>query len=150
MAAMIFSLPPQFGQCSRSISKTRLSRLAQPSRTGPWRARSASHSAGDAALAPSTGTCDATTQLGVGRQHAVCAYLWVPDSVAFDPSVKEMMAHWHGRLALSRYYSFCQMLMLGYSDVTPVRASATTLRLFVALFGMFHTAIVIAQFVGLA
>ena len=29
MAAMIFSLPPQCGQCSMSISKTRLSRRAQ-------------------------------------------------------------------------------------------------------------------------
>ena len=28
-AAMIFKLPPQFGQCSMSMSKTRLSSLAQ-------------------------------------------------------------------------------------------------------------------------
>jgi hypothetical protein len=28
-AAMIFKLPPQFGQCSMSISKTHLSSLAQ-------------------------------------------------------------------------------------------------------------------------
>ena len=31
---MIFSSPPQLGQCSRSISKTRLSTLAQLGRTG--------------------------------------------------------------------------------------------------------------------
>ena len=42
------------------------------------------------------------------------------------------------------------MLMLGYSDVTPVRAPATTLSLFAARFGMFYTAIAISQFVGLA
>jgi hypothetical protein len=42
------------------------------------------------------------------------------------------------------------MTMLGYGDVTPVRAPATTLSLFAALFGMFYTAIVVAQFVGLA
>jgi len=29
MAAMIFKAPPQFGQCSMSISKTRFSSLAQ-------------------------------------------------------------------------------------------------------------------------
>ena len=33
-AAMIFKLPPQFGQCSMSMSKTRLSSLAQLSRAG--------------------------------------------------------------------------------------------------------------------
>lgn len=42
MAAMIFKLPPQFGQWSMSISKTRLSSLAQLMRAGapcacfPW------------------------------------------------------------------------------------------------------------------
>ena len=33
-AAMIFKLPPQFGQWSMSISKTRLSSLAQLMRAG--------------------------------------------------------------------------------------------------------------------
>ena len=61
-----------------------------------------------------------------------------------------MLGHWHSRQALFCYYSFAQMTMLGYADVTPVRAPATTLSLFAALFGMFYTAIVVAQFVGLA
>jgi hypothetical protein len=34
MAAMIFKLPPQFGQWSMSIAKTRLSSLAQLMRAG--------------------------------------------------------------------------------------------------------------------
>jgi hypothetical protein len=34
MAEMIFKLPPQFGQCSMSMSKTRLSSLAQLMRAG--------------------------------------------------------------------------------------------------------------------
>ena len=34
IAAMIFKLPPQFGQCSMSISKTRLSKRAQRIRAG--------------------------------------------------------------------------------------------------------------------
>ena len=80
----------------------------------------------------------------------ICAYLLAPHSLAFDPGVQEMLAHWHGRQALFCYYSFAQMTMLGYGDVTPVRAPATTLSLFAALFGMFYTAVVVAQFVGLA
>ena len=80
----------------------------------------------------------------------ICAYLLAPHSFAFDPAVQEMLPHWHGRLALFSYYSFSQITMLGYSDITPVRAPATTLSLFAALFGMFYTAIVVSQFVGLA
>ena len=80
----------------------------------------------------------------------ICAYLLAPHSLAFDPSVQQLLGHWHGRLALFCYYSFAQMTMLGYADITPVRAPATTLSLFAALFGMFYTAIVVAQFVGLA
>ena len=37
MAAMIFSSPPQFGQCSRSSAKTRLSSLAQLMHAGQRR-----------------------------------------------------------------------------------------------------------------
>ncbi len=80
----------------------------------------------------------------------ICAYLTVPHSFTFDPGVREMLGHWHSRLALFCYYSFAQMTMLGYSDITPVSAPATTLSLFAALFGMFYTAIVVSQFVGLA
>jgi hypothetical protein len=43
IAAMAFSSPPQFGQCPRSSSTTRLSSRAQLSRTGPWCAQFASH-----------------------------------------------------------------------------------------------------------
>ncbi len=80
----------------------------------------------------------------------ICIFLLAPHSFAFDPGVQEMLGHWHGRLALFCYYSFAQMTTLGYSDITPVRAPATTLSLLVALFGMFYTAIVVSQFVGLA
>ncbi len=53
-------------------------------------------------------------------------------------------------MAVFSYYSLAQMLTIGYADVTPVRAPATTLSLFGALFGMFYTAIVVSQFVSLA
>ena len=80
----------------------------------------------------------------------ISAYLLFPEAFTIDPAIQEQMGHWHGRLAVFTYYSFSQMTMLGYSDITPVRAPATTLSLFAALFGMFYTAIVVSQFVGLA
>jgi len=53
-------------------------------------------------------------------------------------------------MALFSYYSISQMLTVGYADVTPIRAPATTISLFSTLFGVFYTAIVVSQFVGLA
>ena len=58
---MIFSSPPQFGQCSRSRSNTRLSSRAQLSRTGLWCAQIASHSAGGAAWAGGSRSCSTTS-----------------------------------------------------------------------------------------
>ena len=78
------------------------------------------------------------------------AYLLVPSSYSFDPAVTALLPDWHGRVALFTYYAFSQVLTIGYSDVTPVRAPATTLSLFAALFGVFYTAVVVSQFVGLA
>ncbi len=96
---------------------------------------------------------------------AICGYLIAGDGwaalneIAFqldpatydiNPDLVPLVADWQGRLALFSYYSLAQMLTLGYSDVTPVRAPATTLSLFAALFGLFYTAVVVSQFVGLA
>ena len=67
MAAMIFKLPPQFGQCSMSMSKTRLSKRAQlmradaPCACARRRARWCSAGAGH----------DRGTQPRIGCQHAV-------------------------------------------------------------------------------
>jgi len=83
------------------------------------------------------------------RLNAI-AYLLVPSAFAIDPAVAVLLPSLHGRVALFTYYAFSQVLMLGYSDVTPIRAPATTLSLFAALFGVFYTAIVVSQFVGLA
>jgi hypothetical protein len=79
----------------------------------------------------------------------ISANLLAPQAFAFDPSVQELLGHWHAPLALFCYCSSAQMTMRGYADVTPVRAPATTLSLFAALFGMICTAVVVAQFVGL-
>jgi voltage-gated potassium channel len=78
------------------------------------------------------------------------AYLLAPSAYSINPDLISLLHDWHGRLAVFTYYSFSQVLTIGYSDVTPVRAPATTLSLFAALFGVFYTAVVISQFVGLA
>jgi hypothetical protein len=77
-------------------------------------------------------------------------YLLMPAAYSVNPEVSALLADWHGRLALFSYYSISAMLTLGYSDVTPVRAPATTLSLLGALFGLFYTAVVVSQLVGLA
>jgi len=78
------------------------------------------------------------------------AFWFAPATFSINADLTNLVADWHGRLALFLYYSMAQMLTIGYSDVTPLRAPATTLSLFAALFGLFYTAIVVAQFVGLA
>jgi voltage-gated potassium channel len=78
------------------------------------------------------------------------AYLLMPSSYSINPELAALLPDWHGRLALFTYYAFAQVMTIGYSDVTPVRAPATTLSLFAALFGVFYTAVVVSQLVGLA
>ncbi len=77
-------------------------------------------------------------------------YMAMPGAYSVNPGVSALLADWEGRIALFSYYSFAQMLTIGYADVTPVRAPATTLSLFGALFGLFYTAVVVSQFVGMA
>jgi hypothetical protein len=78
------------------------------------------------------------------------AYLLVPSAYSINQEVSGLLPNSHGQLALFTYYAFAQVMTIGYSDVTPVRAPATTLSLFAALFGVFYTAVVVSQFVGLA
>ena len=84
-----------------------------------------------------------------GRINAI-TYLLAPSAYSINPEISALLPDWHGRVALFTYYAFAQMLMLGYNDVTPVRAPATTWSLFAALFGVFYMAVVVSQFVGLA
>jgi hypothetical protein len=78
------------------------------------------------------------------------AYLFVPAAYLFDPKVMQALADWHGRTALFAYYSYTQMLTIGYAAVTPLEAPATTLSLLSALFGLFYTAVIVSQLVGMA
>ena len=84
-----------------------------------------------------------------GRINAI-TYLLVPSAYSINPEVIALLPDWHGRTSLFTYYAFAQVLTIGCSDVTPVRAPATTWSLFAALFGVFYTAIVVSVFVGLA
>jgi hypothetical protein len=77
-------------------------------------------------------------------------YLVLPAAYSVSPQIAPLLDDWHGGRALFSYYSFTQMLTIGYADVTPVRAPATTWSLFAALFGLFYTAVVVSQFVGMA
>ena len=47
----------------------------------------------------------------------------MPSAYSFNQEVSALLAEWHGRTALFSYYSFAQMLTIGYAEVTPVRAS---------------------------
>ena len=84
-----------------------------------------------------------------GQMNSI-AYLLAPSAYSINPEVAWLLHGWHDRMALFTYYAFAQVLTIGYSDVTPVHAPATTLSLFAALFGVFYTAVVVSQFVGLA
>jgi hypothetical protein len=83
-------------------------------------------------------------------QMNAVAYLLVPSAYSINPELASLLPDWHGRMALFTYYGFAQVMTIGYSDVTPIHAPATTLSLFAALFGVFYTAVVVSQFVGLA
>ena len=77
-------------------------------------------------------------------------YLLAPAAYSVNAEVNALLVEWHGRMALFSYYSLAQMLTIGYSDVTPVRAPATTLSLLTTLFGVFYSAVVVSQLVGMA
>ncbi len=62
-----------------------------------------------------------------GRINAT-AYLLVPSAYSINPEVAALLPDWHGRVALFTYYAFTQVLTIGYSDVTPVRAPVDGVR----------------------
>src|SRR4029077_152073 len=78
------------------------------------------------------------------------ADLLEPSEYSISTELASLLPDWDGRNAVIKYYAFAPVMTVGYSDVTPVHAPATTLSLFAALFGVFYTAVVISQFVGLA
>jgi len=80
----------------------------------------------------------------------IIAYVLAPGSYHIEPGVAELATDWHGRIALFAYYSYTQLVTIGYADVTPLRAPATTLSLLAAIFGVFYTAVVVSQLVTVA
>ncbi len=77
-------------------------------------------------------------------------YQFAPETFTFDPHVAALLGDWSARTAIWSYYSYTQMLTIGYADITAVRAPATTASLLGALFGLFYTAVVVSQFVSMA
>jgi small basic protein len=89
--------------------------------------------------------------MGQGFAHLnSLTYLYAPSAYLFDPNAMPPLADWHGRTALFSYYSYSQMLTIGYALVTPFKAPATTLSLLAALSGLFYTAVIVSQLVGMA
>ena len=80
----------------------------------------------------------------------IIAYVLAPGAYHIDPGVGDLATDWHGRIALFAYYSYTQLVTIGYADVTPLRAPATTLSMLGAIFGVFYTAVVVAQLVAVA
>lgn len=80
----------------------------------------------------------------------ILAYVLAPAAYFLDPKVAPQLADWHAQNALFAYYSYMQMLTLGYAAVLPLAAPATTLSLFASLFGLFYTAVIVSQLVGMA
>jgi voltage-gated potassium channel len=76
-------------------------------------------------------------------------YLLAPAAYLFNPRVVPSLADFHGRTALFAYFSYAQMLSIGYAAVTPLKAPATTLSLLASLFGLFYTAVIVSQLVGI-
>jgi uncharacterized membrane protein len=77
-------------------------------------------------------------------------YQFAPGTFTLDPHVEALLGDWSARTAIWSYYSYTQMLTIGYADITAVRAPATTASLLGALFGLFYTAVVVSQFVSMA
>jgi voltage-gated potassium channel len=75
--------------------------------------------------------------------------LLAPGSFSVSPAIQGDLADWHRRRALFTYFSFTTVSSLGYADVTPIRAPATTMVLVQAVFGQFYVAVVVAQIVGM-
>ena len=95
---------------------------------------------------------------------AVCGYLlaatfWgnlyaltdvlLPGSFSMSPAFAEDLRTWDGRVSIFDYFSLVTLTTMGYGDITPVRAPATTLALLEAVFGQFYIAVLVAQLVGL-
>jgi hypothetical protein len=94
---------------------------------------------------------------------AVCGYLiagaaWsslyaltdslAPGSFTIASTLNAQLSSWHGRTALFNYFSIVTLTTMGYGDVTPSRAPATSFAMLEAVFGQFYIAVVVAQLVS--
>jgi hypothetical protein len=75
----------------------------------------------------------------------ILAYMLAPASMSVAPELEKHLADRHSMAATFLYYSFTQLLTIGYSDITALAAPATTLSLLEALFGVFYLAVIVSQ-----
>jgi voltage-gated potassium channel len=71
-----------------------------------------------------------------------------PDSFTLAPAFVPLLSDWHGRTAVFNYFSIVTLTTMGYGDITPTRAPATSFAMLEAVFGQFYIAVVVAQLVG--
>ena len=79
----------------------------------------------------------------------VLAEILAPGSFSVGSELAKGFSGWHGRDALFYYFSLVTLTTMGYGDVTPVRAPATVLVTFEAIFAQFYLAVVVAQLVAM-
>jgi hypothetical protein len=95
---------------------------------------------------------------------AVCGYLlaagfWanlyalteltLPGSFSMSQGFAEVLDTWDGRVVVFQYFSLVTLTTMGYGDITPLHAPATTFATLEAVFGQFYIAVLVAQLVGL-
>jgi hypothetical protein len=71
-----------------------------------------------------------------------------PGSFTIASTLNAHLSSWHGRTALFNYFSIVTLTTMGYGDVTPSRAPATSFAMLEAVFGQFYIAVVVAQLVS--
>jgi hypothetical protein len=104
------------------------------------------------------GTVAADDVLGAMSGYLIAGAAWsslyalvdtfVPGSFTLTPALVAHPFDPEGRSAMFNYFSIVTLTTMGYGDITPARAPATSLAVLEAVFGQFYIAVVVAQLVG--
>jgi voltage-gated potassium channel len=96
--------------------------------------------------------------LGAVSGYLIAGFAWsnlyaltdslAPDSFTLAPAFVPLLSDWHGRTAVFNYFSIVTLTTMGYGDITPTRAPATSFAMLEAVFGQFYIAVVVAQLVS--
>ena len=104
------------------------------------------------------GTVGADDVLGAVNGYLIAGAAWsslyaltstlVPEAFTLPPAFASQVSDWPGRSSVFNYFSIVTLTTVGYGDITPARAPATTLTMMEAVFGQFYIAVVVAQLIG--